>query len=160
MEAPQKIEAKPQLPAKERRLRMLDQDADGVRITNHPCAKEQFRRRMEETKVLGDDFYVPNRAQASPKKRFSRTLKPVQHAMKQSAAGSKSESFPPYRVCVCVIPAGACGTHVLPHANEAADMSGKRELNHSRVHAESRSWVTSVAAWGLLRISEWMHSCF
>ena len=51
------------MPAKKRRLRMVDEDADGVRIKIIPCPKEQFRRRMEETKVLGDDFYVPNKAQ-------------------------------------------------------------------------------------------------
>ena len=63
VETSPKIEAKPQMPAKKRRLRMVDEDADGVRIKIIPCPKEQFRRRMEETKVLGDDFYVPNKAQ-------------------------------------------------------------------------------------------------
>ena len=35
--------------SKKRRLRMMDEDSDGVRIKIIPCAKEQFRRRMEAT---------------------------------------------------------------------------------------------------------------
>ena len=42
---------------------MMDEDSDGVRIKIFPCAKEQFRRRMEATKMLEADFYLPNRAQ-------------------------------------------------------------------------------------------------
>ena len=70
-----------------------------------PCPKKQFEQRMAETKVLGDDFYIPNRAQLmlnflqkhgdrlvkekpGPRKRFSSTRKLVHHAMKQSATGS------------------------------------------------------------------------
>ena len=49
--------------SKKRRLRMMDEDSDGVRIKIIPCVEQQFRRRMEATKVLNDDFYVPNRAQ-------------------------------------------------------------------------------------------------
>ena len=40
----------------------MDEDSDGVRIKIIPCAKEQFRRRIEATKVLEDDFSVPNSA--------------------------------------------------------------------------------------------------
>ena len=47
---------------KKRRLRMIDEDSDGVRVKIIPRVKQQFRRRMEATKVLNDDFYVPNRA--------------------------------------------------------------------------------------------------
>ena len=77
----------------------MDEDSDGVRIKMIPCAKEQFRRRVEATKVLEDDFYVPNRAQLmldflqkhgdrvvketpGPKKRWI-TLKLVQYALHQ-----------------------------------------------------------------------------
>ena len=49
--------------SKKRRLRMMDEDKYGVRFKIIPCAKEQFRRRMEATRVLEDDFYSPNRAQ-------------------------------------------------------------------------------------------------
>ena len=49
--------------SKKRRLRMMDEDSDGVRVKIIPCVKQQFRRRMEATKALNDDFYVPNRAQ-------------------------------------------------------------------------------------------------
>ena len=41
----------------------MDEDSDGVRIKIVPCVKEQFRQRIAATKVLGGDFYVPNRAQ-------------------------------------------------------------------------------------------------
>ena len=44
------------------KLRMMDEDSDGVRIKIIPCAKEQFRRRIEATKVLEDDFSVPNQS--------------------------------------------------------------------------------------------------
>ena len=76
----------------------MDEDSEGVRIKIIPCVKEQFRRRMEATKVLEDDFYVPSRAQLmldflqkhgdrviketpGPKKRFRSTLKLVQHVL-------------------------------------------------------------------------------
>ena len=76
--------------SKKRRLRMMGEDSDGVRIKIIPCVREQFRRRMEATKVPEDDFYVPNRAQpmldflqkpgdrvvketSGPKKRFRST---------------------------------------------------------------------------------------
>ena len=36
---------------------MMDEDSDGVRIKIIPCVKQQFRRRMEATKVLDDGFY-------------------------------------------------------------------------------------------------------
>ena len=49
--------------SKKRKLRMMDEDSDGVRVKIVPCVKQQFRRRMEATRVLNDDFYVPNRAQ-------------------------------------------------------------------------------------------------
>ena len=38
--------------SKKRRLRMMDEDSDGVRVKIIPCVKQQFRRRMEATKVL------------------------------------------------------------------------------------------------------------
>ena len=89
----------------------MDEDSDGVRLKIIPCVKEQFRRRMEATKVLEDDFYVPNRAQLmldflqkhgdrvvketpGPKKRFRSTLKLVQHVLHkpQQALGSDGSS--------------------------------------------------------------------
>ena len=92
------IECQPQ---RKRRLRMIDEHEDGVRIKNIPSPKEQFRRRMQQTNVLGDDFFLPNRAQLilnflhkhgdrlieekpGPKKRFKTTLQLVQHALKRS----------------------------------------------------------------------------
>ena len=50
-------------PSKKRKLRMMDDDSDGVRVKIVPCVKQQFRRNMEATRILDDDFYVPNRAQ-------------------------------------------------------------------------------------------------
>ena len=52
----QQAEAKPQATSKRRRLRMMDEDSDGVRVKIIPCPKEQFRQRMAATKVLEDDF--------------------------------------------------------------------------------------------------------
>ena len=83
----------------------MDEDADGVRSKILPCPKEQFRRRTRETQALGDDFYVPNRAQLmlkflqqhgerltqekpGPRKGFPSTRKLVQYVLKQSTAGS------------------------------------------------------------------------
>ena len=91
---------------KKRRLRKMDEGANGVRIEIIPCVKEQFRQRVADTKVLADDFYVPNRAQlmlnflqkhgdrivketSGSKKRFPSTLKLVQHALRKSSAGSR-----------------------------------------------------------------------
>ena len=45
------------------RLRMIDEDENGVRVKVIPCPKEQFRRRLQQTNRLGEDFFVPNRAQ-------------------------------------------------------------------------------------------------
>ena len=42
--------------SKKRKFRMMDEDSDGIRIKIIPCTKEQFRRRMEATKILKDDF--------------------------------------------------------------------------------------------------------
>ena len=84
----------------------MDEDSDGVRIKIIPCVKQQFRRRMEATKVLDDGFYVPNRAQLmlsflqkhgdrivqeapGPKRRFPNTLQLVQHALQKSSAGHR-----------------------------------------------------------------------
>ena len=53
------VESKPETSTKKRRLRMMDEDSDGVRIKVIPCVKEHFR----PTKVWEDDFYMPNRAQ-------------------------------------------------------------------------------------------------
>ena len=88
---------------KKRRLRMIDEDSDGVRVKIIPRVKQQFRRRMEATKVLNDDFYVPNRAAQlmlnflqkhgdrivqetpGPRRRFPNTLQLVQHALQKSS---------------------------------------------------------------------------
>ena len=60
----------------------------------------QFRRRMQQTRTLCDDFFIPNRAQLmldflkkhgdslvkekpGPKKSFSSTLKLVQYVLKR-----------------------------------------------------------------------------
>ena len=92
--------------SKKRRLRMMDEDSDGVRIKIIPRVRQQFRRRMEATKVLDDDFYVPNRAQLmlsflqkhgdrivqetpGPRKRFPSTLMLVQHVLQKSPAGHR-----------------------------------------------------------------------
>ena len=55
------VEIKAETSTNKRRLRMMDEDSDGVRIKIIPCVKEQLRQRIAATKVLGDDFYVPNR---------------------------------------------------------------------------------------------------
>ena len=78
---------------------MMDEE-DSVRIRIIPSPKEQFRRQMQQTNQLGDDFFLPNRAQLvlnflkkhgdhllkekpGPKKRFTSTLRLVQHVLKQ-----------------------------------------------------------------------------
>ena len=88
--------------SKKRRLRMMDEDSDGVRVKIIPCVKQQFRRRVEATRVLNDDFYVPNRAQLmlnflqkhgdrivqetpGPRRRFPNTLQLVQHVLQKSS---------------------------------------------------------------------------
>ena len=88
-----------------KRLRMLDEDADGVRIKVIPDFRKQFRARMTATQQLQDDFYIPNRAQLmlnflkkhgdrvvqetrGPKRRFSSTLQLVQHVLKKNSATS------------------------------------------------------------------------
>ena len=80
----------------------MDEDSDGVRVKIIPCVKQQFRRRMEATKVLNDDFHVPNRAQLmlnflqkhgdrivqetpGPRRRFPTTLQLVQHVLQKSS---------------------------------------------------------------------------
>ena len=95
-----------EIPSKKRKLRMMDEDSDGVRVKIIPCVKQQFRRRMEATKALTDDFYVPSRAQLmlsflqkhgdrivqetpGPKRRFPNTLQLVQHALQKSSAGHR-----------------------------------------------------------------------
>ena len=50
-------------PKSRRRLRMTDEDENGVRVKVIPCSKEQLRRRLQQTNRLGDDFFMPNRAQ-------------------------------------------------------------------------------------------------
>ena len=84
----------------------MDEDSDGVRVKITPCVKQQFRRRMEATKALTDDFCMPNRAQLmlsflqkhggrivqetpGPKRRFPNTLQLVQHALQKSSAGHR-----------------------------------------------------------------------
>ena len=88
-----------------KRLRMLDEDADGVRLKVIPYFRKQFRARMTATQQLQDDFYIPNRAQLmldflkkhgdrvvqetrGPKRRFSSTLQLVQHVLKKNSASS------------------------------------------------------------------------
>eukprot|EP00439_Symbiodinium_sp_Y106_P034121 s2381_g4.t1 len=83
-----------------RRLRMIDENSDGVRIKVVPFCKQTFRRQMLQTNQLQDDFFLPNRAQLvlnflkkhgdhlvkekpGPKKRFASTLHLVQHVLKQ-----------------------------------------------------------------------------
>ena len=83
-----------------RRLCMIDEDKDGVRIKVVPSFKQKFRRQMQQTNRLRDDFFLPNRAQLvlnflkkhgdqlvkekpRPKKRFASTLRLVQHVLKQ-----------------------------------------------------------------------------
>ena len=75
-----------------RRLRMIDEDKDGVRIKVVPSFKQKFRRQMPQTNRLQDDFFLPNRAQLvlnflkkhgdqlvkekpGPMKRFASTLR-------------------------------------------------------------------------------------
>ena len=89
-------------PPKKRKLRMMDEDSDGVRVKIVPCAKQQFRRNMEATRILNDDFYMPNRAQLmlnflqkhgdriaqetpGPRRRFPTTLQLVEHALQKSS---------------------------------------------------------------------------
>ena len=50
-------------PKARHRLRMIDEDENGVRVKVTPCPKEQLRRRLQQTNRLGDDFFLPNRAQ-------------------------------------------------------------------------------------------------
>ena len=94
-----------QLQKTRKRLRMLDEDADGVWIKVIPDFRKQFRARMTATQQLQDDFYIPNRAQLmldflkkhgdrvvqetrGPKRRFSSTLQLVQHVLKKNSASS------------------------------------------------------------------------
>ena len=109
---------------------MTDEDSDGVRVKIIPCVKQQFRRRMEATKVLNDDFYVPNRAQLmlsflqkhgdrivqeTPGRRrcfptrfslFSmpcRNLQVIDSGCSQTCQDDNEESdFPSEKGCVCV----------------------------------------------------------
>ena len=84
----------------------MDEDSDGVRVKIIPCAKEHFRRRMEATRVLEDEFYLPNRAQlmfqflpkhgdrvvketSGPKKHFRSTLKLVQYVLQKPPADTR-----------------------------------------------------------------------
>ena len=79
---------------------MIDKDKDGIRIKVIPSFKQKFRRQMQQTNHLQDDFFLPNRAQLvlnflkkhgdqlvkekpGPKKRFASTLHLVQHVLKQ-----------------------------------------------------------------------------
>ena len=83
-----------------RRLRMIDEDSDGVRVKVIPSYKHTFRRQMLQTNQLQDDFFLPNRAQLvlnflkkhgdhlvkekpGPTKRFASMLQLVQHVLKQ-----------------------------------------------------------------------------
>ena len=101
-DANQKVAApKPKLCSKPKhKLRMIDEDKDEVRIKILPSPRMQFRRRMQQTRTLCDDFFIPIRAQLvldflkkhgdrlvkekpGPKKRFSSTLKLVQYVLKR-----------------------------------------------------------------------------
>ena len=85
-------------PKARRPVHMRDEVENGVRVKVIPCPKEQFRRRLQQTNRLRNDFFVPNRAQFmldflrkhghrivkekhTPKRRFSTTLQLVQHAL-------------------------------------------------------------------------------
>ena len=60
------VEIKAETSTKKRRLRMTDEDSDGVRIQIVPCVKEQFRHvptTHGSHQGVGSGFYVPNRAQ-------------------------------------------------------------------------------------------------
>ena len=103
---PEMTEQNEEQPQKTRkRLRMIDEDADGVRIKVIPGFKKQFRARVAETRQLQDDFYIPNRAQLmlnflkkhgdrvvqetrGSKHRFSSTLELVQYVLKKNSGTS------------------------------------------------------------------------
>ena len=158
VEAPQKIEAKPQLPAKQRRLRMLDQDADGVRITNHPMCEGTIPSADGGNQGAGRRFLCTQPSTSQPQETF------LPYAQASTACDEAVRSrFK--RVKVSPLP-GVCVSSLQGHValmsyhmQRSCGHEWEARIDHSRVHAESRSWVTSVAAWGLLRISEWMHSC-
>ena len=109
-EMTEKTEEQPQKTKK--RLRMLDEDGDGVRIKVIPDFRKQFRARMTATQQLQDDFYIPNRAQLmlnflkkhgdrvaqetrGPKRRFSSTLQLVQRVLKKNSATSSGRGLNP-----------------------------------------------------------------
>ena len=54
----------PKTPVRQkRRLRMIEEDKDRVRIKVIPSLKQKFCRQMQQTNHLQDDFFLPNRAQ-------------------------------------------------------------------------------------------------
>ena len=98
---------------------MIDEDKDGVRIKVVPSFKQKFRRQMQQTNRLQDDFFLPNRAQLvlnslkkhgdqlvkekpGPKKRFASTLRLVQHALKQERKKALSHICQHYLCLSCV----------------------------------------------------------
>ena len=109
-EMTEQTEEQPQKTKK--RLRMLDEDADGVRIKVIPDFRKQLRARMTATQQLQDDFYIPNRAQLmlnflkkhgdrvvqetrGPKRRFFSTLQLVLHVLNKNSATSSGRYLNP-----------------------------------------------------------------
>ena len=91
----------PQPVTKKRRFPRLGENLDGsrkFRLVVKSCRKKVFLRRLQATKDLDDDFYIPNRAKLildflknhgdrmvrernGPRQPFSSTLALVQHVM-------------------------------------------------------------------------------
>ena len=63
MRTPPKIEIVYQALAKKRRLHMIDEDTDRIRVKILLYPKEELRQRLREIQELGDDLYVPDSAQ-------------------------------------------------------------------------------------------------
>eukprot|EP00439_Symbiodinium_sp_Y106_P036275 s4889_g4.t1 len=76
---------------------LADDDKDDVRIKVIPSFKQKFRRQMQQTNHLQDDFFLAQlvlnflkkhgdqlvKEKPGPKKRFASTLHLVQHVLKQ-----------------------------------------------------------------------------
>ena len=105
---------------KKRRFPRLGENLDGskkFRLIVKSCRKKVFLRRMQATKDLDDDFYIPNRAKLildflknhgdrrvrernGPRQSFPSTLALLEHVM--TASGSRMESILPPERGVCV----------------------------------------------------------
>ena len=106
----QQVSRQEQLPpvAKKRRFSRLGENLDGsqkFRLIVKSCRKKVLLRRLQATKDLDDDFYIPDRAKLildflqnhgdrmvrernGPRQSFSSTLTLVQHVMQSSVARS------------------------------------------------------------------------